>query len=65
MVLRYLDFLIRRTTYIIIPTTSTTRNIPTPTPALNISPITEQLENIVIMEIRSAVMNVCFFIAPY
>ncbi len=51
--------------YIIIATTNTTKNTPTPIPALNISPITEQLENIVIMEISNAVMNVYFFIAVY
>lgn len=42
--------------------TNTTKNTPTPIPALNIPSTTEQLENIVRREINNAMMNVCFFI---
>ena len=49
----------------IMATTRTTKKIPTPIPALNISPITEQPDNVVTMEIKNAVINNWFFITVY
>ena len=59
----YLFFPMRVTRKMIRPITATTINIPTPTPALNIPPITSQDDSDIRKENKRAKMAVYFFIA--